>query len=82
MMMNKKESRKKKKKEKEEQIMKVRVDPDLCTGCELCVDTCPAVFEVTDGVAKPKVNPVPANEEENCRTAASDCPSEAISIEE
>ena len=61
--------------------MKVKVDAELCTGCELCIDTCPAVFEVNDGVAVAKVNPVPAEEEENCRTAASDCPSEAIIIE-
>ena len=62
--------------------MNVKVDPDLCTGCELCIDSCPAVFEAKNGVAIPKVNPVPAEEEENCRTAASDCPSEAIKIEE
>jgi ferredoxin len=67
--------------QKEGQTMKVKVDPDLCTGCELCIDTCPAVFEVSDGVAVVKVNPVPAEEEENCRTAVSDCPSEAIVIE-
>ena len=24
------------------------VDPDLCTGCELCVDTCPDVFKMND----------------------------------
>ena len=62
--------------------MKVKVDADLCTGCELCIDSCPAVFEVKDGVAAAKVNPVPSEEEENCRTAVADCPSEAITIEE
>ncbi len=62
--------------------MQVTVDESLCTGCELCIDTCPAVFEVKDGVAVPKRDSVPADEEENCRTAASDCPSEAIKIEE
>lgn len=61
--------------------MNVKVDADLCTGCELCIDSCPAVFEVKDSVAVAKVNPVPAAEEENCRTAATDCPSEAIKIE-
>jgi ferredoxin len=62
--------------------MQVKVDADLCTGCELCIDSCPVVFEVKEGVAVPKVNPVPAGEEENCRNAASDCPSEAIIIKE
>lgn len=61
--------------------MKVRIDPELCTGCELCIDTCPAVFEVKDGLAVAKVNPVPPEKEENCRTASSDCPSEAIVID-
>ena len=46
--------------------MKATVDPDLCTGCELCVSTCPEVFEMNDDVAV---------------EAADDCPSEAISIE-
>ena len=62
--------------------MQVKVDADLCTGCELCIDSCPAVFEAKDNTVTAKVNPVPAEEEENCRTAASDCPSEAIKIEE
>jgi len=26
--------------------MKAAVDKDLCTGCGLCEDTCPEVFEV------------------------------------
>lgn len=62
--------------------MRVRVDVDLCTGCELCIGTCPEVFEMKDNVAVVKVNPAPEGEEENCRTAASDCPSEAIITEE
>ncbi|GAH99283.1 unnamed protein product, partial [marine sediment metagenome] len=31
--------------------MKAVVDKDLCTGCGLCEDTCPEVFEVKDGIA-------------------------------
>ncbi len=30
----------------EVEIVKVKVDPDECTGCALYVDTCPDVFEM------------------------------------
>lgn len=62
--------------------MKATVDPDLCTGCELCVDTCPEVFEMNDDdLAVAKVDVVPADAEESAQEAADDCPSEAITIE-
>lgn len=62
--------------------MKAIVDVDLCTGCGLCVDTCPAVFEMDDAVAKVLVESVPANAQVNCREAADNCPVEAINIKE
>jgi ferredoxin len=62
--------------------MKAVVDPDLCTGCELCVDTCPEVFEMAGDIAKVKVDTVPESAMECCQQAADDCPSEAISVEE
>lgn len=61
--------------------MKATVDSSSCTGCELCVDTCPAVFEMADGVARAKVSPVPAAEEAACKDAAASCPVECIKIE-
>jgi len=62
--------------------MKATVDPDLCTGCELCVDTCPEVFEMNDDdLAVTIVDVVPADAEETAQEAADDCPSEAIIIE-
>jgi ferredoxin len=62
--------------------MKAKVDPDLCTACELCVETCPEVFEMEDDVAVAKVDVVPSEAEESAQQAADDCPAEAIIIEE
>lgn len=62
--------------------MKASVDEN-CTGCGLCEETCPAVFELgDDGLAKVKVAEVPAEAEATCREAAESCPPEAIKIEE
>jgi ferredoxin len=60
----------------------VKVDESLCTGCGLCSDSAPDVFELgDDSVAKVKVNPVPAASEGLAKQAKDDCPSEAITIE-
>ena len=63
--------------------MKAIIDAELCTGCELCVETCPEVFEMgDDDVAVVKGDEVPSDAEDTAREAAEDCPSEAITIEE
>ncbi|ODS32387.1 MAG: (4Fe-4S)ferredoxin [Candidatus Scalindua rubra] len=62
--------------------MKAIVDADECTGCELCTQTCPEVFEMQDDIAVVTANEVPADAEETCRQAAEECPVECISIEE
>lgn len=62
--------------------MKVKVDTNTCTGCELCVDTSPEVFEMKDGAAAAKAETVPAAAEASAREAAENCPVEAIKIEE
>ncbi len=62
--------------------MKVKIDADSCTGCELCVDTCPEVFEMADDVAVAKAAEVPADVEESAREAAESCPVECIEIED
>ena len=60
--------------------MKAKVDADLCTGCGLCEETCPEVFEMRDGVAVVKLSPVPPAHEAACREAAGGCPVDAISV--
>ncbi|HAM38697.1 MAG TPA: ferredoxin [Elusimicrobia bacterium] len=61
--------------------MKAVVDKDLCTGCGLCADSCPDVFEMQDAIAVVKATPVPANAEECTKQAVVDCPVEAIKVE-
>jgi len=63
--------------------MKVVVDEDLCTGCGLCEETCPDVFELgEDEIAHSKVDIVPEDQEELAREAADGCPVDAISVKE
>lgn len=62
--------------------MKAFVNKDLCTGCGLCCDTCPGVFEMGDDVAEVKVDEVAPEDEATCREAASNCPVEAIALKE
>lgn len=61
--------------------MKVAVDKDICTGCGLCADTCPEVFEIDDSLAKVKVSDVPQSAVKTCQEAADNCPVECIQIE-
>lgn len=62
--------------------MKVVIDPDLCTGCGLCVDTAPEIFELVEDIAQVKIENVPDDIEESVRQATDECPSQAILIEE
>ena len=54
--------------------MKATVDPDLCTGCGLCVDVCPEVFELEGEVATVLVDEVPADVEDTAQEAVESCP--------
>jgi ferredoxin len=62
--------------------VKASVDKELCTGCELCVSTCPDVFEMDGETARVKIEIVPEAAEEDAQQAAEDCPSSAIKIED
>ncbi len=63
--------------------MKVKIDEELCTGCEECVDAVPDVFKMNDDgeLAAVKVEAVPADQEDAVQEASDDCPAEAILIE-
>ena len=55
----------------------VYVDQDECTGCELCADTLPEVFKITeDGVSS--VHNSEGADEEKIQEVIDDCPVECI----
>jgi ferredoxin len=53
---------------------------DQCTGCGICPNICPDVFELEGAVASVKTNPVPDGLVDECRDAAESCPVQAIEL--
>lgn len=63
--------------------MKVHVDEEICAGFRVCLGILPELFELhEDGYAVALRTEVPADVEDLVRRAASQCPSNAISISE
>ncbi len=62
--------------------MKVSVDENLCTGCGMCVDICPEVFEIPEAISTVKTTEITEEIADKVKEAAEGCPVEAIIIEE
>lgn len=62
--------------------MKTRVDPDICTGDEICTQVCPEIFQMQGDKAVAKIEQVPESLKDCLKEAADSCPTEAIIIEE
>ena len=61
--------------------MRAKVDPEICIGCELCVQLCPEVFKMAGDKAVAYTDPVPDKFADTCKQAAEQCPVTAITIE-
>ncbi len=71
------------KNERKEHAMKVSIDKELCTGCGLCAESVPDVFEMSDDdIAVVKIKTVKDALVDQVREASEDCPAEAIILEE
>jgi ferredoxin len=61
--------------------MKVEVDAGTCTGCAVCSDLVPEVFEISDdNVSVVKSPDVPAGLEAKVQEAADSCPVTCITV--
>ena len=60
--------------------MRAIVNEDTCIGCTLCVQTCPEVFRM-EGEKAVAAESVKSEVEESVRTAAEQCPVDAIALE-
>ncbi len=62
--------------------MKVIVDADTCTGCEVCTDKAPEIFVLKNGIAM-VINKNPDDSYRRLiEESIEECPSNSISIEE
>lgn len=59
----------------------VTIDVDECIGCEVCVETCPEVFEFNEDEGKAAVMEAADLEAECVDEAIATCPAECITKE-
>jgi ferredoxin len=63
--------------------MQVEVDPQRCCGYRLCVEAAPDLFEISEaGKARLLVEVVPLERHDAVRSAARECPQDAIRVRE
>jgi ferredoxin len=62
--------------------MKVKVNPDICIGCGLCVQLAPAVFSMVTDKAVAIKEAVPSEHEDVAKDSVDKCPVAAITIEQ
>ncbi|HMP73749.1 MAG TPA: ferredoxin [Kiritimatiellia bacterium] len=63
--------------------MKVTVDDSTCTGCEVCTDLVPEVFEMGDDmISRVILDPVPETLKEKVQEAVDNCPVTCIEIQD
>ena len=66
---------------KGEIIMKAFIDRNDCISCELCVETCPEVFQMAaDDHAEVYVDEVPSKAEDATLEAQGNCPASVITV--
>ncbi|MCK4852152.1 MAG: ferredoxin [Candidatus Omnitrophica bacterium] len=60
--------------------MKAVVNPDDCIGCGICAQVAPDVYEMKDDKAVAGVEEIPEDKLEDAKSAADQCPVNAIVI--
>ncbi len=62
-------------------MVKVKVDPEKCISCGLCVGICGEVFEFNEDGKSEVVGEITNDNAEDVKAAASGCPTNAIIVE-